>query len=73
MPTPSRAPEPNRQATLPGIQQAVLAALGGDPAGLDTLCERTGAEVAAVAAALFELELAQYVERLPGNSYQRLR
>jgi DNA processing protein len=51
----------------------LLAALGEDPVDLDTLAVRTGLDAGTVAAALLELELAQHVERLPGNRYQRLR
>lgn len=58
---------------LPELQQRVLAALGHDPTGLDLLCERTGCAAGDLTAVLLELELAQYVERLPGNTYQRLR
>ena len=44
-----------------------------DPVDLDTLAQRTGRNAAGLAAELLELELAQDVERLPGNRYQRLR
>jgi predicted Rossmann fold nucleotide-binding protein DprA/Smf involved in DNA uptake len=40
---------------------------------LDTLVQRTGQAAGALSAQLLELELAQHVERLPGNRYQRLR
>ncbi|HMF28992.1 MAG TPA: DNA-processing protein DprA, partial [Candidatus Cybelea sp.] len=53
--------------------RAVLAALGHDPVDLDTLARRCARDAGALSAALLELELAQYVERLPGNRYQRLR
>lgn len=52
---------------------ALLAALGHDPVDLDTLCQHTGRSAGELSAALLELELAQDVERLPGNRYQRLR
>jgi DNA processing protein len=58
---------------LPARSRDLLAALGDAAADVDTLCARTGQGAAAVTATLFELELTQYVERLPGNSYQRLR
>jgi DNA processing protein len=51
----------------------LLAALGFDPVDLDTLVTRTGRPAADLTAALLELELAQRLERLPGNRYQRLR
>jgi DNA processing protein len=61
------------RAALSAEQGALLAALGHDPVGLDTLGERCALEPGRLTAALLELELAQYVERLPGNRYQRLR
>jgi len=51
----------DRRAPRPAAHDALLAARGFDPGDLDTLAE------------LLELELAQDVERLPGNRYQRLR
>jgi DNA processing protein len=51
----------------------LLDAIGHDPVDLDALCARTGRAAGDLSAALLELELAQYVERLPGNRYQRLR
>jgi DNA processing protein len=62
----SRAPRPPAHAGL-------LAALGFDPVDLDTLAVRTGRDAGSLTAELLELELAQDVERLPGNRYQRLR
>ncbi len=50
-----------------------LAALGHDPAPLDELAQRAGMDRGDAAAALLELELAQDVERLEGDRYQRLR
>ena len=40
---------------------------------LDTLAARCGSATGMLTATLFELEMAQHVERLPGNRYQRLR
>ncbi len=60
-------------AALTPEQTALLDALGFDPVDLDALALRTGREAGALSAALLELELAQHVERLPGNRYQRLR
>lgn len=51
----------------------LLAAMGFDPVDLDTLAARTGRDAGSLTAELLELELAQDVERLPGNRYQRLR
>jgi DNA processing protein len=76
--TPDREPatesgEGPSGAGLPDLQRRVLDALGHDPTGLDQLCERAGCAAGDLSAALLELELAQHVERLPGNRYQRLR
>lgn len=60
-------------ANLSPEHAALLAAIGHDPVDADTLCQRTGADAGALTAALLELELAQHIERLPGNRYQRLR
>jgi DNA processing protein len=62
---------PAREAALPHPE--LRAALGHDLVPIDELARRSGRGAAAVAAALLELELLQYVERLPGNRYQRLR
>jgi DNA processing protein len=51
----------------------LLQAIGYDPVDLDTLARRTGLAPGALAARLLELELTQDIERLAGNSYQRLR
>jgi len=61
------------RAPRPPAHDALLAALGFDPVDLDTLAARTGRDAGSLAAELLELELAQDVERLPGNRYQRLR
>jgi DNA processing protein len=55
-----------------GGEDALLAALGHDPADVDTLALRTGRDAGDVAASLLALELAGRVERLAGNRYQRL-
>jgi DNA processing protein len=51
----------------------LLRAVGFDPVDLDTLAQRTGLAPGPLSARLLELELAQDVERLAGNCYQRLR
>lgn len=51
---------------------AVLGALGHDPATLDALAARTGLSAAALGARLLELELMGAVARLPGGLFQRL-
>lgn len=61
------------RAPRPAAHQALLTALGFDPVDLDTLAARTGRDAGGLTAELLELELAQDVERLPGNRYQRLR
>jgi DNA processing protein len=54
-----------------GPPDALLDALGYDPASLDALGARTGWPAAELAARLLELELAGHVQRLPGGLYQR--
>ncbi len=61
--------EPAR-STVDGAD-AVLEALGHDPATLDALCARTGYSAQALSARLLELELEDRVARLPGGLYQR--
>ena len=51
----------------------LLVLMGHDPVDLDALAERSGRTPGELSAALLELELAQHIERLPGNRYQRLR
>ena len=53
--------------------ERLLALMGHDPVDLDTLAQRSARAPSELAAALLELELAQHIERLPGNKYQRLR
>jgi DNA processing protein len=71
------APGPGKPAAAPAADDAVdgqlLTLLGHDPVDLDTLERRSGRPASELAAALLELELAQHIERLPGNRYQRLR
>jgi DNA processing protein len=56
---------------VPAASDALLAALGHDPATLDALGARTGLGAAELAARLLDLELAGQVARLPGGLYQR--
>jgi DNA processing protein len=56
----------------PSDADAVLQALGHDPATLDALAARTGLSAAALGARLLELELDGAVSRLPGGLFQRL-
>lgn len=52
--------------------EAVLSALGHDPAHADTLAQRAGLSAADAHTHLLALELAGLVERLPGGIFQRL-
>jgi DNA processing protein len=56
-----------------GGGDTVLHAMGHDPVNIDTLAGRTGLAPGRLSARLLELELTQHVERLAGNTYQRLR
>jgi DNA processing protein len=66
-------PRATLPTALPTTQRALLDALGFDPVDLDRLATATQRDTGSLTADLFELELAQYIERLPGNRYQRLR
>jgi DNA processing protein len=57
----------------PTTHADVLSLVGHDPIDLERLVEQSGREPGELVGALLELELAQHVERLPGNRYQRLR
>lgn len=57
----------------PDDSGAVLGALGGDPADLDTLVARTGLSAEDVIVELTGLELAGAVAALPGGRWQRRR
>ena len=57
----------------PATHADVLSLVGHDPIDLERLVEQSGREPGELVGALLELELAQHVERLPGNRYQRLR
>ena len=52
--------------------QGLLQALGFDPVDLDSLCSRTGIDIASLQIQLLELELKGQVARLPGGMFQRL-
>jgi len=54
-----------------GPADPLLAALGGDPADMDTLVARTGWAADAVTAALVRLELDGRVAPIPGGRWQR--
>ena len=57
----------------PMSDSPLLAALGGDPADVDTLVARTGGTADAIAAELAELEIEGVVARLAGGQWQRRR
>jgi len=65
------APALQSAETAPMSDSAVLAALGNDPADVDTLVARSGLGADAVVAELVELELADRVTPLPGGRWQR--
>ena len=52
--------------------EGLLQALGFDPVDLDSLCSRTGIDIARLQIQLLELELQGRVARLPGGLFQRL-
>ncbi len=66
---------PKLDTAAPNNQQPesnpLLAALGYDPADLDSLSARTGWDVATLQIQLLDLELQGQVARLPGGLYQR--
>jgi DNA processing protein len=70
-PPPGLAARPPGAGAAAARHAALLAALGHDPAGADTLAARAGLDVGAVVGQLLELELAGLVERLPGGAFQR--
>lgn len=65
------APLPEPLAPEAAPADALLLALGHDPASLDALLARTGLPVGTLNARLLELELAGQVARLPGGLFQR--
>jgi DNA processing protein len=54
-----------------GVGDALLEAMGFEPASLDSLLARTGLPTAELSARLLTLELDGLVARLPGGHYQR--
>lgn len=64
-------PEPAPSAE-PGPMPELLAQLGHEPCGIDTLVERTGLTAERVSSILLELELAGRVATLPGGLYQAI-
>ncbi|MEG1832682.1 MAG: DNA-processing protein DprA [Burkholderiaceae bacterium] len=63
---------PARPCRRASPHATLLEAMGHEPIDLDTLALRLAMDAGTLSAALLELELAQDIERLPGNRYQRL-
>jgi len=59
-------------AATTDAEDALLAALGGDPTDADTLIARTGMPPDVVMATLTGLELAGQIAAIPGGTWQRL-
>ena len=57
----------------PAVHANLLQLVGHEPVDLERLVAASGRETGELVGALLELELAQHIERLPGNRYQRLR
>lgn len=68
----AESPDLTRAQGQNGLKNAVLDALGHDPASLDALMARTGLDAAHLQGELLELELADAVARLPGGLFQRV-
>lgn len=67
-----RNPTPTaRRPVLSGAEQELLAPLEGGPMSIDELVRISGRPVAAVTAALFQLELKRLVRQLPGRRFVR--
>ncbi|WP_114240216.1 DNA-processing protein DprA [Dyella sp. C9] len=64
--------QPELEAGLDSTGRALLETLGHATMTLEELAEHTGQAVARLSSALLMLELAGWVEALPGNRYQRL-
>lgn len=67
----SPASAPVRQDAGMSQDHPVLAHMGFDPHGMDTLAERSGLTIEALSAILLQLELEGRVAVLPGGLYQR--
>ncbi len=57
----------------PDAEDPLLVHIGFDPVDLDTLQRRCGLDTGAINTALTRLELAGWIESLPGGRWQRLR
>ena len=63
----------SRQGGLSGHEKAIYDSLSDKPVAVDKLCDLTGLEAADVAVSLLILELAQLVNREPGDHYVRCK
>lgn len=63
--------QPTQLELITPIASPLLDAMGYDPVHIDSLSDRTGYSTAQLQAQLLELELEDWVERLPGGLYQR--
>ena len=67
------APEADaRPRDVSASMRRLLDSLGFDPAGVDTLVERSGLTADAVSSMLLQLELQGFVTPCPGGKYQRM-
>jgi len=71
-PGPGTTAPPASLQDEPDEPDALLRALGHEPAALDELVQRTGLDAATLQARLLECELAGQVQRLPGARFQRM-
>lgn len=71
-PQPAVATAETPPGSIEKEDAGLLQALGFDPVDLDTLCNRTGIDIASLQIQLLELELTGQVARLPGGLFQRL-
>ncbi len=74
VPATASAAQPTsaRTATLSPEEEALLAALGAEEAGLDHLVTTSGLPVSKVSSTLFALEMKRRVKQLPGQRFVKL-
>ena len=70
--SPGTAAAATRGDQTPSPEDPVLKALGFDPVTLDAMVARTGLSASDLSIRLLELELDGFVNRLPGQLFQRL-
>lgn len=76
LPVPVRAFSFNRKTppagpSLPPEQAKVLQCLGSEGASLDELCAATGLDLPRLSTIIFELEIQQLIDSLPGQRYAK--